>query len=199
MRVVGRERVEAPAAFERLVPVQRRSRHGRPRARSRCSRPRSRAGLRTSPTGRSADRSSRCGRGTARRRSRSIQATTSCERAELAFGDDRVDFEAERQDVGVVLAGRSDRVQLRRGDDEQVGGRGLVGAHPVVGDRQHVVPGPVVVPDEQLRGQLAVGVRRVRVEGATEPFSGRVERGHAAEPTRLNREPRSGDLPMTIW
>src|SRR4029077_2879004 len=100
-----------------------------------------------------------------------------------------IDGEPERQHMRVVLARRGMCVQLRRGNDEQLL-RGRLGrADPVVGDREHVVAGALVVPDEQLRRQLTVRIRRMGVESAAEPETGLLKGIHALSlTTRLRRE-----------
>ena len=71
---------------------------------------------------------------------------------------------------------------------------GLDGAGPVVGDREDVVPGPFVVPDEELGRQLAVRVGRVGVESAAKPRPFGLEHVHRGDPTGT-QEPRN---PVTV-
>ncbi len=93
------------------------------------------------------------------------------ERRELVIRDDRVGLDAESEHVGVVLLPAAPGVQLGGRDDEQLPRRTLVRPHPVIGDREDVVPGPFVVAGQQIGGQFAVRVRRVGVQGAPKPDS----------------------------
>jgi len=77
----------------------------------------------------------------------------------------------EGKDVD-VLSLADDGVQLGGRDHEQRLGRRFRRPHPVVGDGEDVVARPVIVPDEELRAELAVRVRRVRVQSAAEPVAG---------------------------
>ena len=76
--------------------------------------------------------------------------------------------DAEREHVAVPPV-RQDAVQLGARQHEEALRRRRVAAMPVVGDREHVVPGPLVVLDEHSWWQLAVGVGRVGVQGAAQP------------------------------
>jgi hypothetical protein len=89
--------------------------------------------------------------------------------------------DTEAEQVAVELAGEQD-VQLRTGYDEDAVAVRHLGAVPVVGDREHVVAGTGVVLGKLARRQVAVGLRRVRVQRAAHPGSGLVpgarKRGH---------------------
>ena len=102
------------------------------------------------------------------------------QRRELVLRDLRVGLDAEREHMCIVFRSTGGRIQLDRRDHEQLPRRTLHRAHPVVGDRQHVVAGPFVVPREQIRRQLAVRVGRVRVQCTAQPDAVALERGHRA-------------------
>ena len=88
---------------------------------------------------------------------------------------------AERGEVGVrrdavaehvpVAGGRENAVQLDARQHEQPVGRRRLGPLPVVGDREDVVAGALVVRRERLGLELAVGAGRVRVERAAQPLA----------------------------
>ena len=60
--------------------------------------------------------------------------------------------------MAVPLA-RQQAVQLGAREDEQSVGRRWRAAEPVIGDREHVVPRPLVVLDERAGSELAVRIR----------------------------------------
>ena len=93
--------------------------------------------------------------------------------------------------MSIVLRWSAGRIQLRRGDHEELPRRALLGADPVVGDREHVVAGPLVVAHEQVRRELAVGVRRVCMQRAAQPDAVALKRGHT------RRAYRSGERQVT--
>ena len=106
------------------------------------------------------------------------------QRGELVLRDLRVGVDAEGEDVRVVLRAAAPGVQLDGGDDERLPRRPLRRPHPVVGDGEDVVAGPLVVPDELVRGQIAVRVGRMRVKRAFEPDPVGVEGAHRASLSR---------------
>ena len=94
-----------------------------------------------------------------------------------------IGLDAEREHVRIVTIG--DGVQLRRRDDEQFPRRRLDRPDPVIRDREDVVAGPLVVAHEHVRRQLAVGVRRMCMQGAAQPDAVALERSHESDPNAL--------------
>jgi len=88
-----------------------------------------------------------------------------------AYEIERILVYAEGEKMPVRLSGEK-AAQLGARNHEQPVRRVRLRSHPVIRDSKNVEIGPLVVADELLRRQLAVGARRVRVEGAPNPRSG---------------------------
>ena len=199
MRVVGRERVEAPAALERFVPVQRgvaaaelELAAGVPdldpeQALARLPL----VGPQAAPVG--------VGEDTARRRSRAPRRRPPAAGANSSSGmtgsisRPRASTWASSSRAGAIAFSSADGMTSRLG-----GGR-LIGADPVVGDRQNVIPRPFVVPRRATPGP---GRRRSSSYGC-EGHNGAIPRarrtGSHGRAYSFERAARSGDIPMTIW
>src|SRR3954447_21502363 len=94
--------------------------------------------------------------------------TRACQVEPLPFQRGERVLDPECQDVAVPLT-RQVAVQLRARQDEQSFRRWRSAARPVIGDREDVVPCPLVVLDERAGSELAVGLGRVGVQRAPEP------------------------------